>query len=168
MFIRYQGTAAECRESEIQLTGTRVLALEVDRFELADGETVSIVGRNGCGKSTLARLLCGLIEPLSGRISACSMLSSGEPPGELSETSSDFLNSFCAYMFQNPDYQIFLPTIYDELAFGLRGSRLFFFCYQGDRRKNDRAIQTPGRRYASGSDELQRQKTAAGRCLLSA
>ena len=82
--------------------------LHVKRFELKENEVVSIVGRNGCGKSTLARLLCGLAEPQSGTIGA-------PEPAE-----APYLNAFCAYMFQNPDYQIFLPTVYEELAYGLK------------------------------------------------
>ena len=83
--------------------------LEVEKFILSENETVSIVGRNGCGKSTLARLLCGLIPPEKGSLYI-----------EDSSVSEEQLNSFCAYMFQNPDYQIFLPTIFDELAWGLK------------------------------------------------
>lgn len=84
--------------------------LKVDGFSLSENETVSIVGRNGCGKSTLAKILCGLIEPQTGEI-----LIEEEGSASMNE-----LNAFCAYMFQNPDYQIFLPTIYDELAWGLK------------------------------------------------
>lgn len=83
--------------------------LDVEDFELREGEIVSIVGRNGCGKSTLARLLCGLITPVTGRINT-----------EAGTAAPAFLNSFCAYMFQNPDYQIFLPTVFDELAWGMK------------------------------------------------
>ncbi|HAK45077.1 MAG TPA: hypothetical protein DCO79_04045 [Spirochaeta sp.] len=91
--------------------------LSVDSFRLAEQETVSIVGRNGCGKSTLARMLCGLAEPRTGRIFAAdgaAGISIDEP------VDSVLLNSFCAYMFQNPDYQIFLPTVFDELSWGLK------------------------------------------------
>ncbi len=82
--------------------------LSVKRFELKENEIVSIVGRNGCGKSTLARLLCGLAEPQSGTI------------GNPEPADASYLNAFCAYMFQNPDYQIFLPTVFEELAYGLK------------------------------------------------
>jgi len=88
----------------------RFFSLDIDEFSLADGETLSIVGRNGCGKSTFGKLLCGLLEPEIGEIRAAGMEKG---------TSAGYLNSFCAYMFQNPDYQIFLPTVYQELAWGL-------------------------------------------------
>ncbi len=83
-------------------------SLNIDSFSLHENEVLSIVGRNGCGKSTLARLLCGLAAPSSGFI------------GVPDKVPTEFLNSYCAYMFQNPDYQIFLPTVFDELAFGLK------------------------------------------------
>lgn len=89
-------------------------SMAVDRFSLAEGEVLSIVGRNGCGKSTLAALLCGLLEPSSGSIKVA------DESGAQRAASAAVLNSFCAYMFQNPDYQIFLPTVKEELSFGLK------------------------------------------------
>ena len=90
--------------------------LDVGHFSLAENETVSIVGRNGCGKSTLARILCGLTEPQSGSVSAHDT----GLDATVQTADSAYLNSFCAYMFQNPDYQIFLPSVYEELAYGLK------------------------------------------------
>ena len=87
--------------------------LETEGFSLAENEVVSIVGRNGCGKSTLARILCGLIEPEDGCVSI-------NMNGNTAPASAEALNAFCAYMFQNPDYQIFLSSVFDELAYGLR------------------------------------------------
>ena len=89
-------------------------SLNIDSFKLHEDEVVSIVGRNGCGKSTLAGILCGLIEPDQGFVSA----SDGD--GTVFPVDAHFLNSFSAFMFQNPDYQIFLPTVREELAFGLK------------------------------------------------
>jgi energy-coupling factor transport system ATP-binding protein len=96
---------------ENRITGGWEFELDIDEFSLSDGEILSIVGRNGCGKSTFGKLLCGLLIPDSGSIKASG--SSGE------DRPSSYLNSYCAYMFQNPDYQIFLPTIYQELSWGL-------------------------------------------------
>ncbi len=88
-------------------------SLEIDNFRLHEGETISIVGRNGCGKSTFVRLLCGLLVPASGNITAF-------PDASKPETGESFLNRFCGLMFQNPDYQIFLPTVADELSWGMK------------------------------------------------
>ena len=80
---------------------------------LYKGETLALAGVNGCGKSTLAKVLCGLLEPGQGRI-----LFDGNP------ADSPLLNRSVAYMFQNPDYQIFLPTVEQELSWGLREAGL--------------------------------------------
>lgn len=89
--------------------GKNSFNLSVEEFYLKEEEITSIVGPNGCGKSTFARLLCGLLEPQSGEIF-------------LNEKIANTLklNNACAFMFQNPDYQIFLPTVYDELAWGMQ------------------------------------------------
>lgn len=117
--LREQGTAGESLISVRDLyfsysgegdEGRRDFGLEVDDFSLHDGEVVSLVGRNGCGKSTFGRILCGLLEPGRGTVTAGD---AGQEQG------TAYLNSFCAYMFQNPDYQIFLPSVQQELSWGL-------------------------------------------------
>lgn len=89
--------------------------LSVEGLTLYRGETVCLVGRNGCGKSTLGKILCGLLRPESGRIS---LVSDGAP----NPAAPPVLNREVGYMFQNPDYQIFLPTVAEELGYGLGSS----------------------------------------------
>src|SRR6266487_6617343 len=48
--------------------GTGVLALEGVELELRTGEFVAVVGESGCGKTTLLRLVAGLLEPSAGQI----------------------------------------------------------------------------------------------------
>lgn len=100
-----------------QFAGEGAFALSVDHLEIGFGEICALVGRNGSGKSTLARILCGLVRPQEGTIRfehATGPRSAG--PSELA--------SRVGYLFQNPDHQIFLPTVREELALGLRGLRL--------------------------------------------
>jgi cobalt/nickel transport system ATP-binding protein len=75
------------------------------------GETVAVLGPNGAGKTTLFTALCGLIKP-EGEISIF-----GQPlkNGNLRE-----IRARIGFLFQNPDDQLFMPTVYDDVAFGLR------------------------------------------------
>ncbi len=95
--------------------GPGAFALEVDDLELPKGSVTALVGPNGCGKSTLARLLCGLLEPTGGTVEVDR--GSGFAPAAASD-----LNLLVGYLFQDPDHQIFLPTVHDELALSLRAS----------------------------------------------
>jgi energy-coupling factor transport system ATP-binding protein len=95
--------------------GTGSFGLSIDQLELRSGEVCALVGRNGSGKSTLARLLCGLASPGSGTI----LVRDGRA---LRPASTRDLNCRVGYMFQNPDYQIFLPTVSEELGLGLRAA----------------------------------------------
>ena len=88
-------------------------SLSIDHFELSPGKTTAVIGTNGCGKSTLSRIIAGLLVPDS-----CEVLLEGE------KVSLEKLNRNCSYLFQNPDYQLFLPTAKAELEYGLKLQRL--------------------------------------------
>ena len=90
-------------------------AVNIKDFYLKSGEIVVLVGKNGSGKSTFAKIISGLLKPLSGKIMI-------ENNGTLKESSSIELNKNVSYFFQSPDSQLFLPTVGEELAFGLKGS----------------------------------------------
>ncbi len=105
-----------------------VFRLMVESFTVNQGEVIALLGKNGSGKSTFAKILCGILKPDSGTIRILSedeRSSEGENDRrrngiELKEASAAKLNSYIGYIFQDPDYQIFLPTIRDELALGLK------------------------------------------------
>lgn len=82
--------------------------LHAEEFCLKSGEIVTLTGANGSGKSTFSRLLCGLDSPDRGIF----IVNGKSADGAL-------LRRSAGYMFQNPDFQIFLPTVRDELAFSL-------------------------------------------------
>ncbi len=102
---------------EFAFPGAAAFSLSIDELSLGGQETTAIVGRNGSGKSTLGRLLCGLLTPSRGRVLL-------QAEGTLVPASPEMLRRRVGFLFQNPDYQVFLPTIGEELAFGLRFSRL--------------------------------------------
>lgn len=76
------------------------------------GEYLALVGRNGAGKTTLAKHLNGLLQPTSGTVTINGMEAAGQPPWELAR--------HVGYVFQNPDHQIFNPTVAAEIRYGLK------------------------------------------------
>jgi len=97
--------------------GAPGFGLLVEHLELRFGEICALVGRNGSGKSTLARILCGLLHPQEGTVGF------GGPGGGRAARAEELLARI-GYLFQNPDLQIFLPTVREELGLGLRALRL--------------------------------------------
>lgn len=91
-------------------TGTR--ALSNLSFRITHGERVGIVGANGAGKSSLLHLLCGLLLATEGEIVV------GELKVEPKNLSR--LREQVGIIFQNPDDQLIMSTVEDEIAFGPR------------------------------------------------
>jgi energy-coupling factor transport system ATP-binding protein len=92
-------------------------ALLVEGLDLLKGEVCALVGKNGSGKSTLAKVLCGLRAPASGTVSIRRGVSFA--PAGAAE-----LRATVGYLFQSPDYQVFLSSVFEELAFGMRAARV--------------------------------------------
>lgn len=93
-----------------------VQALDCVTCSIERGERVAILGANGSGKSTFLRLLDGLYFVQSGRVSF-----EGTVLSEESLRDESFVYEFrkrVGFVFQNPDVQLFNPTVFDELAFG--------------------------------------------------
>ncbi len=93
-----------------------VPALAGASLAVAAGERVVVLGANGCGKSTLLKLLAGLIFPQKGSYRALGReiteaLLSRDPFGM-------YFRKEIGILFQNPDAQLFNPTVEDEIAFG--------------------------------------------------
>ncbi|WP_348788744.1 ABC transporter ATP-binding protein [Leifsonia sp. NPDC080035] len=80
-----------------------------------DARTVAVVGENGSGKSTFARLLGGLVPRTAGELSVLGF----DPARQASE-----LRRRTALVFSNPDAQIVMPTVAEDVAFSLRPERL--------------------------------------------
>jgi cobalt/nickel transport system ATP-binding protein len=110
----------ECRDVHFEYD--RVPALRGLSLEIAPGESVALVGANGSGKSTLLRLLDGLCFASRGSVSFCEDLLTQDRL-----QSDDFALAFrrrIGLVFQNPDVQLFNPTVFDEVAFGPAQLRL--------------------------------------------
>ncbi|MCG8481940.1 MAG: energy-coupling factor ABC transporter ATP-binding protein [Clostridia bacterium] len=84
-------------------------------LSLNTGEIIALVGMSGSGKSTLCRCICGIIPHvqnghLKGNIKAFGM--------DIFNAAMPEIASNVGIVFQNPDTQLFSPTVEDELAFG--------------------------------------------------
>ncbi|KQT69028.1 MULTISPECIES: energy-coupling factor ABC transporter ATP-binding protein [unclassified Aureimonas] len=76
---------------------------------------IGIIGANGSGKSSFARLLNGLLLPTSGGVRVFGRDTAGETRAVRREV---------GFLFQNPDHQIVYPTVAEDLAFGLKNRGL--------------------------------------------
>lgn len=80
-----------------------------------DARTVAVIGENGSGKSTFARLLGGLVSASTGGVRILGL----DPARQAGE-----LRRRTAVVFSNPDAQIIMPTVQEDVAFSLRPERL--------------------------------------------
>lgn len=80
-------------------------------FEIPKGSYTTIVGHNGSGKSTIAKLLIGLLKAKSGEIKILG--------NTLNEENVYSLRNHAGIVFQNPDNQFIGSTVADDIAFGL-------------------------------------------------
>jgi biotin transport system ATP-binding protein len=76
---------------------------------------IGVVGANGSGKSTFARLLNGLIEPETGRVTVDGLRTDADGPA---------VRRRVGFVFTNPDAQIVMPTVAEDVALSLRRSDL--------------------------------------------
>jgi len=103
--------AIEIKNVNFGYDGNEKLAVRGLSLSIKEGEFVAVVGRNASGKSTLAKLINGLIAPLSGEVSVFGL------------STSDSKNLFeirksCGIVFQNPDNQMVASIVEDDVAFG--------------------------------------------------
>lgn len=87
-----------------------VQALKNISFEIAQGEFVALIGRNGSGKTTILQNIMNLLEPTQGEISLLTQPIRGRGISYVAES--------VGYVFQNPSRQMFLPTVLAEVAYG--------------------------------------------------
>ncbi len=93
-------------------------AVEDISFSVNDGEWIAIVGHNGSGKSTMAKLMNGLLFPQEGEVRVL-----GQP---LNEENLWDIRSQMGMVFQNPDNQFVGATVQDDVAFALENNGIPF------------------------------------------
>ncbi len=84
-------------------------ALDGVDFELHAGETVAVFGPNGSGKTTFALSLVGLL-PAEGEIEVCGL--------PVTKANLAAVRQKVGILFQDSDDQLFMPTVFDDVAFG--------------------------------------------------
>ncbi|HSJ61941.1 MAG TPA: ABC transporter ATP-binding protein [Jiangellaceae bacterium] len=80
-----------------------------------DERRIAVIGANGSGKSTFARLLNGLVVPDAGRVSV---------HGASTAHDAAAVRRMVGFVFTDPDAQIVMPTVAEDVAFGLRKRKL--------------------------------------------
>jgi energy-coupling factor transporter ATP-binding protein EcfA2 len=90
--------------------GADAPALSDIRLSVAPGEHIALVGPNGAGKSTLILHLNGILEPESGSVRIGGL--------EVGEPNLPEIRRRVGLVFQDPDDQLFMPTLLEDVAFG--------------------------------------------------
>lgn len=85
-------------------------AVHAVSLTVAPGERVALLGPNGAGKSTLILHLNGVLRPSSGSVTVGGV--------ELSDATVREIRGKVGLVFQDPDDQLFMTTVYDDVAFG--------------------------------------------------
>ena len=80
-----------------------------------DERRIGIIGLNGSGKTTFARLINGLVKPSTGHVKVNGLDTVEDDRAVLAEA---------GFIFQNPQHQLIMPIVADDIAFGLKNRRL--------------------------------------------
>ncbi len=95
--------------------GTR--ALKDVTFSIKKGEYVGLIGQNGAGKSTISKVISGLYRKFEGEAKVMGLSLRDRKVIQR-------IPCYVGYVFQNPDNQIFMRTVYDEVAYGLKNLKI--------------------------------------------
>ncbi|RLF29490.1 MAG: ABC transporter ATP-binding protein [Thermoplasmata archaeon] len=87
-------------------------ALKGIDLSISKGEFVSLVGRNASGKTTLAKMLNGLLKPTKGTVEINGI--------NTKKTSVEKLSKYVGYVFQDPNVHLFADTVEEEITFMMR------------------------------------------------
>ena len=101
-------------------------------FRLEDGESVGLIGANGAGKSTVMKLLLGLVQG-EGEITADGIRLENKTLAEIRRK--------IGFVLQNSDNQMFMPTVYDDMMFAPMN---YGMTREEAEKKGGRSPRTPG------------------------
>lgn len=86
------------------------------QLDLRQGESIALIGNNGAGKSSLMKLIAGIVRPTAGTVNVKGMTVNGLPPERLSST--------VAYVFQNPEEMFIEDSVRKEITYYLKARKL--------------------------------------------
>jgi cobalt/nickel transport system ATP-binding protein len=87
-------------------------AIDAINLCAGDGENIALIGENGAGKTSLLLAIAGVLEPENGTITIDNI--------PLAKKTMTEIRKRIGVVFQNPDDQLFMPLIFDDVAFGCR------------------------------------------------
>lgn len=102
----------EVKDLSYRYSTNQPILLENMNIVVHPGECLFITGPNGCGKTTFAKIVAGLLKTKNGKVIVNGILSNMEPIWKVAQQ--------VGYAFQNPDMQIFSKSVWDEISFGPR------------------------------------------------
>ena len=105
-------TVLRARNVRFRYDDSSAYAVDDVSLEVAEGEFLAILGRNGSGKSTFAKLLNALLLPTEGTVEVCGIVARNDE-------SAYAVRRSCGMVFQNPDNQIVATIVEEDCAFGL-------------------------------------------------
>ncbi|MNO44600.1 putative HMP/thiamine import ATP-binding protein YkoD [compost metagenome] len=85
-------------------------------LQLRQGESIALIGNNGAGKSSLMKLIAGIVRPTAGTVDVKGITINGLPPERLSGT--------VAYVFQNPEEMFIEDSVRKEISYYLKARKL--------------------------------------------
>lgn len=104
----------EIENVSFQYKGTDTKVLDNLNLRIQEGEIVAIVGKNGCGKSTLGKLITGILPLRQGTITIDGL-------DIKNKKNEQEIRNKVGIVFQNPENQIVFSNIKDEVSFALKG-----------------------------------------------
>ena len=102
----------ELKEVSFSYNGSKRQTLSHMNFKIEEGESVGIIGANGAGKSTILKLLVGLELNYQGSIMINHL--------KVEKKNLQEIRQKIGYVFQDSEAQLFMPTIYEDVAFAPR------------------------------------------------
>lgn len=109
--IKEENVLLELKDISFQYEKNKPILKDIS-FKINKGEMVSIIGKNGAGKSTISKLICGFYKPTSGQI----LLNNRDIGDDSIKERAERIGM----VMQNPNQMISKTMIFDEVALGLR------------------------------------------------